>query len=199
MKNKVETVRSIYLYLLSLVGVIMIIFGLISFVNQLLTVLIPSSIPQGDINYELYYSIQGMVRNISFIIVGIVLLVYHWKLILKEHRIGKRDLENESESSMNLFEAIFFYLLSFIGLMVFSFSLASFASNFFFIKETYAVPVKPDTNLTPIPPTIGPNVRYIVQSGIASIIGLVVWLLGFTHIHETYKNPDNQVDSDTVN
>jgi uncharacterized membrane protein len=197
MKNKVETIRSIYLYLVSLVGVLMIVFGLISFVNQLLTILIPQGVTQGSVNYEFYYSIQGIAREITFVFLGIALFAYHWRLIVKEHRIGKRDAELEGESSMNFFEALFFYALSFIGIMVLSFSFASFVSNFFFVNDVSIKPLDPNANPSQILPTIAPNIRLIVQSGIASIIGLIVWLLSFAHIQNTYKK--SLLDSKSIN
>lgn len=187
MKNKVETVRNIYLYLISLVGILMIIFGLIGFVNQLLSQLIPQTAYQEAYDYSYYYSIQGMVRSITFVFLGIVLFAHHWRLIVREHRIGKRDVELESETSMNFFEALFFYVVSFIGIMVFSFAFASFVSNFFYVQSNYTVPANPAESPVELPPVFGPDVRSIVQAAIAALIGMVVWLLAFNHIQTSYK------------
>ncbi|MGC9124651.1 MAG: DUF5671 domain-containing protein [Caldisericaceae bacterium] len=187
MKNKVETVRSVYLYLVSLAGVLMIVFGLISFANELLNQLIPQTISSGGYNYSYYYTIQNLARSIAFVFIGIALFAYHWRLIVREHRIGKRDVELESETSMNLFEALFFYIVSFIGIMVLSFAFASFVSNFFYVKSNYTIPANPNENPVELPPNFGPDLRSIVQAGVSAIIGLAVWALAFTHVQRSYK------------
>jgi amino acid permease len=186
-KNKVETVRNIYLYLISLAGILMIIFGLIGFVNQLLTQLIPQTVSKGAYDYSYYYSIQGMVRSITFVFLGVALFAYHWRLIVREHRIGRRDIELENETSMNFFEALFFYIVSFIGIMVLSFAFASFVSNFFYVQSNYTVPASPNEAPVELPPYFGPDVLSIVQDAIAAVIGAVVWLLAFAHVQNSYK------------
>lgn len=180
MKNKVETLRTFYLYLLSLTGALMLIFGIGSLSNSLIDIFV------GTNGYIYAYEYQTIARNIVLVIIGIIILTYHWRILRIEKRIG--HLENNVENAnMNFWEALFFYSLSFIGILLLSFSLASVAGGFFNAEypPNYS-PIKGQNELQ----YLKISITIIIQSAISAVIGLVVWLLGWTRIQKAQQHKD---------
>lgn len=177
MKNKAEVLRSIYLYLVSLTGILMVVFGIISMSDSLLNYFLR----EGQ-TFEFSLLINQIVTAASFLIVGISFFVYHWRIIVREKRIGKRPETLELETKMNLFESIFFYALSYAGLMIFAFAFSQFLTGFAYFQYIEE-PVK--SNGTPAS-TLTINLRSIIQGLIAMIIGAVLWLLSWRHIQNSY-------------
>ncbi|NCQ52690.1 MAG: hypothetical protein GW803_01080, partial [Caldiserica bacterium] len=85
MKNRAEIVRSIYLYLVSLNGILMTVFSIINLSNNLLYYFF-----REQQYYDYSYLINASVRGLAFLIIGLLFFIYHWRLITHEKRIGKR-------------------------------------------------------------------------------------------------------------
>ncbi|MGB9833312.1 MAG: hypothetical protein ACPLPP_07395, partial [Caldisericum exile] len=112
MKNKVDIVRNIYLFGVSIIGIIFLIIGILRIVDAFSFIYFSS---EGIKTEHLYYY-QNLYQGIVMALLGLLIFIFHWYFIVKEKRLGKmRNIEYES--SMNFFEAIFFYLLSFIGII----------------------------------------------------------------------------------
>lgn len=178
MKNKAEIVRSVYLYLVALTGILMIVFSIINISNSLLNFFFR----EGE---DLSWLLNSTLRSIAFLISGIFFFAFHWGFIVKEKRIGKRPENFELETKMNLFESIFFYALSYAGLMIFAFSFSGFLSNFAYVQ--YLEKTVPEDMTNYVPQTqLTVNIKYIIQNLIAMIIGAVLWVISFTHTQKSY-------------
>lgn len=177
MKNKAETIRSIYLYLVSLTGTLMIVFSIINLSNNLLNYFF-----REQQYYEYTYLINSGVRDLAFLIIGLLFFIYHWKLITREKRIGKRTEIVKVETKMNLFESIFFYALSYASLLIFAFAFASFLTGFAYVKyiENPKIVESPPTTQLIV------DLKSIIQGLIAMIVGVVLWLLSWRHIQKSY-------------
>jgi len=181
MKNKAEIVRSIYLYLVSLTGVLMTVFSIINLSNNLLDYFF-----REQQYYDYSYLINSSVRGLAFLIIGLLFFIYHWRIITHEKRIGKREEIIEVETKMNLFESIFFYALSYAGLMIFAFAFASFLTGFAYVTYIEKPPI-PESGIPANPSSqVSVNLKSIIQGIIAMVVGAVLWLLGWRHIQKAY-------------
>ena len=192
MKNdRTETLRTVYLYAVSFAGVLMIIFGIIGFSNSIIDLLIKdtSTVP----NYNNIYALSSIARETTSTTLGILILIYHWNIIKKEHRIGKREL-SEANPSMNFWEALFFYILSFTGILLFSLSLASLAGAFFSVQ--YPTPFEPLNPGEKIPtetaPIVFADIRLILQRTIQVGVGFVLWIISWLRIQSSHMLEKNE-------
>ena len=189
MKNRAEIVRSIYLYLVSLNGILMTVFSIINLSNNLLYYFF-----REQQYYDYSYLINASVRDLAFLIIGLLFFIYHWRLITHEKRIGKREEFVEVETKMNLFESIFFYALSYAGLMIFAFAFASFLTGFAYVN--YIEKPIPASGIQANPVSqISVNLKSIIQGLIAMIVGAVLWLLGWRHIQKAYAQSTKEEKS----
>jgi hypothetical protein len=184
MKNKAEIVRSIYLYLVSLTGILMTVFSIINLSNNLLDYFF-----REQQYYDYNYLINSSVRGLAFLIIGLLFFIYHWRLITHEKRIGKREEFVEVETKMNLFESIFFYALSYAGLMIFSIAFASFLAGFAYVSYIEKpISTNPSSQ-------ISVNLKSIIQGLIAMVVGAALWLLGWRHIQKAYAQSTKEEKS----
>jgi len=189
MKNRAEIVRSIYLYLVSLTGILMTVFSIINLSNNLLDYFF-----REQQYYDYNYLINSSVRGLAFLIIGLLFFIYHWRLITHEKRIGKREEFVEVETKMNLFESIFFYALSYAGLMIFAFAFASFLTGF--ANVNYIEKPIPASGIQANPVSqISVNLKSIIQGLIAMVVGAVLWLLGWRHIQKAYAQSTKEEKS----
>jgi hypothetical protein len=180
MKNKVETLRTFYLYLLSLTGALMLIFGIGSLSNSLIDIYVN---PNRYINA---YEYQSIARDIVLVIIGIIILIYHWRILRIEKRIGHSE-NNVENTNMNFWEALFFYSLSFVGILLLSFSLASVAGGFFDVEYPANYnPIKGQNEIQ----YLKTNIAIIIQNAIRAVIGLIVWLLSWGRIQKAQQRKD---------
>lgn len=184
MKNKAEIVRSVYLYLVSLTGVLMIVLSIISVSNNLLNYFFREG-------QEFGWLINSALSSAAYLIAGVFFFSYHWKLIIKEKRIGRRTEVAESESKMNLFESIFFYALSYAGLMIFAVSLSGFLSSFAYVK--YLESPTPEGGYGYTSTAIEINYKHMIQSIIAMAIGITLWIIAFLHCQRSYSRDSKDV------
>lgn len=185
MKNKAEIVRSVYFYLVALTGILMVVFSIISISNSLLNFFFR----EGE---DLSWLLNSTLRSVAFLISGIFFFAFHWGFIVKEKRIGKRPENFEPKTRMNLFESIFFYALSYAGLMIFAFSFSGFLSNFAYVQYLEKTVPMPEDMTNYVPQTqLTVNIKYIIQNLIAMIIGAILWVISFTHTQKSYTKEDS--------
>lgn len=89
MKSKTKTLRIFYLYGVGIVTLVMLVFGVIAFTSGVLNLVFL----RGEVS-EWAYSIRGIVRNASFIVVGGLMFLYHWKIISRE-RHDKKGVKSD--------------------------------------------------------------------------------------------------------
>jgi len=187
--NKVDIVRNIYLFGVSLIGIIFFLSGLISLISQLTTLYFP---PPGMIgnNIEDLYTYQRIYSDLVFLLVGLLLFVLHWYFVVKERRLGK--IENiQYESNLNFFESIFFYELSFVGIVIFILSCRGIVEGFFNVVYP---PPKMDALGKIIEesiPYIKKDIGRIINSTISLIIGLITFLIGFLRTQFSIHKVEN--------
>ncbi len=85
LKNKIEMLRAIYLYGVSIVAFVMMIAGLIGLISSILNNIF---LQPGEASSQVYY-IQSIVRNASLIVVGAVVFFYHWRIVNRETHLQK--------------------------------------------------------------------------------------------------------------
>jgi len=91
LRDKKESLRAIYLYGVSIVTLVMLVFGIIQFVSGILNIVFL----QASEEARWAYSIRNIVRNASLIIVSGIMLFYHWNIVNKEVRSKKEGEKNE--------------------------------------------------------------------------------------------------------
>ncbi len=176
MHSKTEVLRSIYLYLVSLVGVIMLIFSFIAASRHGIGFVFRGS------GKDLYF-VSEVARDIAAILAGLLLFLSHWNIIKNEGRFSSntfRKVQNDD----NFWGNLFFYIVSFVGLMIFVFSFISVVGSFFSVNYV-DVPITPEQKISGAPkPTIpdsylSVDVKSLLQSIASSVVGLVVWMLSW--------------------
>ncbi len=187
MKNRTDVLRSIYLYAVSLVGLITFIFALLNGSNLLIDIL--------SKNRDIGYAYSGLFSSLFALVGGLFIFLYHWKIISKEGRFGKRE-RLIKETNEDFWGSLFFYIVSFIGLMIVLFSFIRFGSNI--MKAHYSqVNVSPNPEpgkKIPLEPkiTYAPDIEGMIKSAISMIIGLFVWLVPYTRLEKEYSKDESK-------
>ena len=173
MHSKTEVLRSIYLYLVSLVGVIMLVFSLIVASRSGINFIFRGS------GKDLYF-ISEVARDTAAILAGLFLFLFHWNIIKNEGRFGSNTI-HKVQSDDNFWGNLFFYIVSFVGLMVLVFSFIGIVGSLFAVNYV-PVPMNsnpkiPGASKPPIPNEyLHINVKSLLQNSVSFIIGLIVWL-----------------------
>jgi hypothetical protein len=187
MKNKVDIVRNVYLFGVSLIGIIFLIVGLIMITNLLISIYFPKTGQYVDMLYQY----KNLYEAIVMAVVGILVFAFHWYFIVKEKRLGRLS-QIQYESSMNLFEAIFFYLLSFVGIMIFMASLIGMVGGFYSIQYPPPQIVDKSGNIIKeSTPYVEKDIAEILRTGISTLIGLVTFVIGFARSQISMKKVEN--------
>ncbi len=176
MYSKTEVLRSIYLYLVSLVGVVMLIFSFIAASQHSISFVF------GGSGKDLYF-VSEVARDIAAILAGLLLFLSHWNIIKKEERFGPGTL-SKTQNDVNFWGNLFFYIVSFIGLMIFVFSFIAIIDSFFSVNYV-DVPITPNQKISGAPKLTIPdsylsvNVKSLLQSVTSFVVGFVVWLFSW--------------------
>jgi hypothetical protein len=136
------------------------------------------------------YQYKNLYEAILMAVVGILVFAFHWYFIVKEKRLGRLS-QIQYESSMNLFEAIFFYLLSFVGIMIFMTSLISMVGGFYSIQYPPPQIDKSGNIIKESTPYVEKDIAQIVRSCISTLIGLVTFAIGFARSQISMKKVEN--------
>lgn len=95
-----------------------------------------------------------------------------------------------NEEKSDFLRNLFFYIVSFIGLMIFIFSIVSFISGFFSV----GYPRLPEPNmgkeLAMPAPYLQVDVRSLINSGTGAVVGFFVWFFSWRSIQKEYNVDD---------
>lgn len=183
-----NVVRSIYLYLVTVVGIVMALTGLIGTITNVLNMYVFRLVTTDNMQNEL----ATLLEFVSAVAVAIPVWLYHWNIIQ-----GSRQRSSASpaaapstapateatapvpEARRDLIRRLYIYLLSAIGLFIVMFNLISVAPNiyraFFMSFSPVTEPVKPDgSTIQSLPNTYA--VQSLIRSIVAVVVGTPVWL-----------------------
>jgi hypothetical protein len=185
-----NVVRTIYLYLVTVVGIVMALTGLIGAITSILNMYVFRLITSDSMQNE----VASVLGFASAVAVGVPVWLYHWGIIQETRQHGPAlatapsTVTSETivaaappqpEVRRDLIRKLYIYLLSAIGLFIVMFNLISVAPGvyraFFMSLSPITTPMKPDAA-----GAISLNNTYAVQSLIRNIVavlvGAPVWL-----------------------
>ncbi len=184
MKNRTDVLRSIYLYAVSLVGLITFVVALLSGSNLLIDILTKGK--------DVSYAYSGLFSSLFAFAGGFFIFWYHWRIITKEGRFGRKEREIK-ETEEDFWGTLFFYIVSFIGIVIVLSSFIRFGSNIMKANYSYKDVVPNPGQKIPSEPkvTYAPNVEGMIKSVVSMVIGLFVWLIPYLRVEKEYrKNED---------
>jgi hypothetical protein len=185
-----NVVRTIYLYLVTVVGIVMALTGLIGAITSVLNMYVFRLITSDSIQNEL----SSLLYFTSAVAVGVPVWLYHWGIIQEtRHRAPVPATTTPAATSepiaatatpqpevrRDLIRRLYIYLLSAIGLFIVMFSLNNIAPG---VYRAFFIASTPVTK--PLEPGVSGSVSlentYAVQSLIRNIVavavGTPVWL-----------------------
>jgi hypothetical protein len=183
-----NVVRSIYLYLVTVVGIVMALTGLIGTITNVLNMYVFRLVTTDSMQNEL----ATLLEFASAVAVGIPVWLYHWGIIqgARQHTPASpppaaspapatETAAPVPEVRRDLIRRLYIYLLSAIGLFIVMFNLISVAPNiyraFFMSISPVTVPVKPDgSTVQSMANTYA--VQSLIRSIVAVVVGTPVWL-----------------------
>ena len=182
-----DVVRTIYLYLVTVVGIVMALTGVIGTLTNLLNMYVFQLVTPDNMQSE----IAMLLSFASAVAVGIPVWLYHWGIIQESrHHVGRSPAtESATQAAAEItapvesprrdfIRRLYIYLLSAIGLFIVMFNLVNLASS---IYRAFAIPMlmpvvpeKPDGAL------VSERNIYAIQSltrtAVGVLVGLPVWL-----------------------
>jgi len=185
-----NVVRTIYLYLVTVVGIVMALTGLIGAVTNVLNMYVFRLITSDSMQNEL----ASLLAFASAVAVGVPVWLYHWSIIQETRQPAPTfattapavtsetiavTVTPQPEVRRDLIRKLYIYLLSAIGLFIVMFNLINIAPDVYRAFFMSPIPMP-----TPVQPNIaGPvsvNNTYAIQSLIRNIVavlvGTPVWL-----------------------
>ena len=185
-----NVVRIIYLYLVTVVGIVMALTGLIGAITNVLNMYVFRLITSDSMQNEL----ASLLAFASAVAVGVPVWLYHWDIIQESRQHAPAFVTTAPaatsepvtatvtpppEIRRDLIRRLYIYLLSAIGLFIVMFNLINIAPSVYRAFFMSSIPM-----MTPIQPgTAGPILRnntYAIQSLIRNIVavlvGTTVWL-----------------------
>jgi hypothetical protein len=185
-----NVVRTIYLYVVTVVGIVMALTGLIGAITSVLNMYVFRLITSDSMQNEL----ASLLTFASAVAVGVPVWLYHWGIIQETRHHAPAFATTgpavtsetitatptpQPEVRRDLIRRLYIYLLSAIGLFIVMFNLINVAPNiyraFFMSSSPMATPIKPD-----VPGLASQTNTYAIQSLIRNIVavlvGTPVWL-----------------------
>jgi len=185
-----NVVRIIYLYLVTVVGIVMALTGLIGAITNVLNMYVFRLITSDSMQNEL----ASLLAFASAVAVGVPVWLYHWDIIQESRQHAPAFVTTAPaatsepvtatvtpppEVRRDIIRRLYIYLLSAIGLFIVMFNLINIAPSVYRAFFMSSIPM-----MTPIQPgTTGPilqNNTYAIQSLIRNIVavlvGIPVWL-----------------------
>jgi hypothetical protein len=198
-----NVVRTIYLYLVTVVGIVMALTGLIGAITNVLNMYVFRLITSDSMQNEL----ASLLTFASAVAVGVPVWLYHWGIIqeTRQHAPAFATTASEATSETiaataspqpevrrDLIRRLYIYLLSAIGLFIVMFNLINIAPD---VYRAFFMSLSPVT--TPVQPNItGPaslNNTYAIQSLIRNIVavlvGTPVWLYHWHLGQREHRDP----------
>ena len=179
-----NVVRTIYLYLVTVVGIVMALTGLIGAITNVLNMYVFRLITSDSMQNEL----ASLLTFASAVAVGVPVWLYHWGIIQESRQHAPTFATTtpavtsepvvatatpQPEVRRDLIRRLYIYLLSAIGLFIVMFNLINIAPD---VYRALFMSLSPVT--TPVQPnTAGPvslNNTYAIQSLIRNIVAILV-------------------------
>jgi predicted lysophospholipase L1 biosynthesis ABC-type transport system permease subunit len=185
-----NVVRTIYLYLVTVVGIVTALVGLIGAITSVLNMYVFRLITSDSMQNEL----STLLEFASAVAVGVPVWLYHWGIIQEtRHRAPAPatpaptvtsetvtvTATPQPEARRDLIRRLYIYLLSAIGLFIVMFNLIGVAPNvyraFFMSTSPVPTPIKPDAS-GPASLTNTYAVQSLIRTIVAVVVGTPVWL-----------------------
>lgn len=185
-----NVVRTIYLYLVTVVGIVMALTGLIGAITNILNMYVFRLITSDSMQNEL----ATLLEFASAVAVGVPVWLYHWGIIQETRHHAPTIATTTpvatsepveaiaaplSEVRRDLIRRLYIYLLSAIGLFIVMFNLINVAPSVYraFFMGTSSV-------MKPLEPGISKSVSYentyavqsLIRNIVAVLVGTPVWL-----------------------
>jgi hypothetical protein len=185
-----NVVRTIYLYLVTVVGIVMALTGLIGAITSVLNMYVFRLITSDSMQNEL----ASLLTFASAVAVGVPVWLYHWGIIQETRQhvpavattgpaVTSETITAtptpQPEVRRDLIRRLYIYLLSAIGLFIVMFNLINVAPSiyraFFMALDPMMSPVKPDA-AGPISLNNTYAVQSLIRNIVAVLVGAPVWL-----------------------
>lgn len=184
-----NVVRTIYLYLVTVVGIVMALAGLIGAITSVLNMYVFRLITSDSMQNEL----ASLLAFVSAVAVGVPVWLYHWDIIQETRHRTPAGVTTPSavasettaapatpqpEVRRDLIRRLYIYLLSAIGLFIVMFNLVNIAPNvyraFFISSNPMTPPLKPGFGSVPLINTY--SIQSLIRNIVAFVVGTPVWL-----------------------
>lgn len=185
-----NVVRTIYLYLVTVVGIVTALTGLIGAITSLLNTYVFRLITPDSMQNEL----ASLLSFASAVAVGVPVWLYHWGIIqeTRQHapafartapavtsETTAATVTPQPEVRRDLIRRLYIYLLSAIGLFIVMFNLVNIAPDvyraFFMSLSPVTIPVPPNPPV-PISPANTYAIQNLIRNIVAVLVGTPVWL-----------------------
>jgi hypothetical protein len=185
-----NVVRTIYLYLVTVVGIVMALTGLIGAITSVLNMYVFRLITSDSMQNEL----ASLLTFASAVAVGVPVWLYHWGIIqeTRQHVPAFAATPSpamsepvvatatpQAEVRRDLIRRLYIYLLSAIGLFIVMFNLINVAPNvyraFFMSLSPMTTPVQPNT-AGPVSLNNSYAIQSLIRNIVAVLVGTPVWL-----------------------
>ncbi len=183
-----NVVRTIYLYLVTVVGIVMALTGLIGTITNVLNMYVFRLVTSDTMQNEL----STLLGFASAVAVGVPVWLYHWGIIQGARHHASFPVTTTPpaatapdtaapapEARRDLIRRLYIYLLSVIGLFIVMFSLIDIAPNvyraFFMSFSPMTSPMEPNgSTVKSLPNTYA--VQSLIRNIVAVLVGTPVWL-----------------------
>jgi hypothetical protein len=185
-----NVVRTIYLYLVTVVGIVMALTGLIGAITSVLNMYVFRLITSDSMQNEL----ASLLTFASAVAVGVPIWLYHWGIVQETRQHAPAFAATpfpamsepvvatatpQAEVRRDLIRRLYIYLLSAIGLFIVMFNLINVAPNvyraFFMSLSPMTTPVQPNT-AGPVSLNNSYAIQSLIRNIVAVLVGTPVWL-----------------------
>jgi len=198
-----NVVRTIYLYLVTVVGIVMALTGLIGAITSVLNMYVFRLITSDSMQNEL----ASLLTFASSVAVGVPVWLYHWSIIqeTRQHALTfpttapaattasvAATVIPQPEARHDLIRRLYIYLLSAIGLFIVMFNLVNIAPDvyraFFMSVSPIMTPVQPNTT-GPVSVNNTYAIQSLIRNIVAVLVGTPVWLYHWHLGQHEHRDP----------
>jgi hypothetical protein len=198
-----NVVRTIYLYLVTVVGIVMALTGLIGAITNVLNMYVFRLITSDSMQNEL----ASLLTFVSSVAVGVPVWLYHWSIIQETRQYALTSpttvpaatsesvtaiVTSQPEVRRDLIRRLYIYLLSAIGLFIVMFNLINIAPDvyraFFMSLSPMTTPVQPNT-AGPVSSNNTYAIQSLIRNIVAVLVGTPVWLYHWHLGQHEHRDP----------